>query len=1321
MADPQPNQPQSIEEIIRGLAAQDPSIADAFGGQEALNQTINKIGATDTKFQQSGGVYFALGQSPQETADRFTQIHVDEYRNSARPSLPALVAHHLDEIGLSHDSPHYKAAILVATRAEVDLAKDPQYHNKNHYADVTAQVAEFVKKNNELAQSGAAGAYRLTPEEMADSITAAVGHDLDHPGGKNATPEQIRNGDAFDKLRLEEQSFRAMEPLLKEAGLPAQSINDIHTMIQTTSPDGPHDILKAIAKAQQQGTPLTWEQIDPNNKMPEMKGLAEKLQQNPKLTARAAILEDADLGASAYEGLTSNIKMSANLTDEVQERGYVNKAGQPENLNGPFARKMFGQFVVKDGPASAAAQNALGQNYTDLQATTAQELQYQDIRTAIAKAAEADPKIIEDFGGKEKFDATMKKIAGVDTQFAQKGGVFFGFGSSPQETAQAFTDIHVDQYRDNARPSLPALVAHHLDEIGLSKDSPHYKAALLAATRAEVDLAKEPQYHNKNHYADVTAQVAEFVKRNNELAEKGVPGAQKLSPEEMADSITAAVSHDIDHPGGKNTAPGEAVTAENRLKLEERSFQAVEPLLKEAGLPQNSIDDIHTMIQTTSPDGPHGILKKVAKAQLSGQPIDWTKIDPDGKMPELKDLAEKLIQDPKLTARAAMLEDADLGASAYEGMKSNVKMSDVFSQELQERNYNENLRGPSARQGFSDFLVGEGPASLAAQDALGQNYKEMYAQTRPVANQMKTLALGIWQDDRMEGGTPFSRVETTGLNEMQVKNSLAAMKEAGLNPVVEQGSPAGKTVFRVEGDDVAKLQAMRENVIAKMDWKPDSTAEGVKVASVKTAPLGNDEIKALNNALASEQLAPVAHQPNTIAVAGYDAQVVQKIQQTTQAVNPPVPPKPPAGNGGGASGANASGSSGQNPPTNAAEATAVTAAVAEKVVKTAVNPGEQGPTASKFMGDPKASGNIEPGGVAPHNNIGGAGAGVVGLVLSGQGLHDAVKSGDKVEMTLAGTNLATATAQTTESVLAATGESLPVLSKATKFVPGLNIAATIADGAYQISKEDTTEHKVERGTVVAATAATGIALGTATATAAEAGVITTGVASVIGTGAVATGTAAVVVAAAPVVATAAAVTAVAYTGQKAIEAKRAWDDVDKTIAENGAATKRQNYKSDDGKPSVLGFKHIAVMMLHHSDEMKDANMNGTAGLQRDQKGRFKIDDFKQIDMRDPKNIAELERVLNAGIAKEDKIIKDNDSFVPKGWRIFSTKAVEKQTDAQMEQADLKGALQELQMYKQELKDWDASHPNDPATTGVAAQTSPPPGPQRPRTKGPGLG
>lgn len=359
---------RNMAEILDSLAAQDPSIVAMLGGVEKFEKTKAAISANDTHFQERGGVFFELGKSPMDTAQAFTQIHIESYRETGRPSLPALVAHHLDDIGLSADSPHYKAALLVAARAEIDLAVRPEYHNTNHFADVTAHVAVLLKHGNEMAKQGVPGAQLLTKEEIADSITAAVGHDLDHPGGKNNLPGQAPG--EYDPMRLEKASFAAMLPLLKEAGLPQKSIDEINVMVMTTSPDGPHAVLKAVAKAHHEGNGVDWEKIPGHEKFPELKVLAT----DPKLAERSAVLEDSDLGASAFEGMASNVEMSRVFTQELQNREYRNKAGQLENLNGDFARKMFGMYVVGDGPASLAAQDAVGQNYKDLSAVTEQRL-----------------------------------------------------------------------------------------------------------------------------------------------------------------------------------------------------------------------------------------------------------------------------------------------------------------------------------------------------------------------------------------------------------------------------------------------------------------------------------------------------------------------------------------------------------------------------------------------------------------------------------------------------------------------------------------------------------------------------------------------------------------------------------------------------------------------------------------------------------------------------------------------------------------------------------------------------------------------------------
>jgi hypothetical protein len=478
----------------------------------------------------------------------------------------------------------------------------------------------------------------------------------------------------------------------------------------------------------------------------------------------------------------------------------------------------------------------------DASQTVAVQAATQTLAERVRALAAQDPAIAASFGGPAELDRTLQRVAGLDTKFDARGGIYFRLGSTPQETAEAFARIHVDDYRDDARPSLPALVAHHLDELGLAKDNPHYKAALLVATRAEVELATTPGYHNKNHYADVTAQVAEFIKRNNELAEKGVRGAEKLSIEEMADSITAAVGHDLDHPGGKNALPGQKPGEFDPLRLEERSFQALEPLLREAGLSEKAVGDIHTMIQTTSPDGPHAILKALSKQALTGATPDWGKLPKGGVLDEIR---AKLEADPKILARSAILEDADLGGSAFEGLRSNIRMSDGFSQELQERNYNENLRGPNALKGFSDYVVGQGPASAAAQDAVGVNYTDMYAKNLPEAGKLRALGLE-WEQEP----DATSRVSVKDMPPMQLQATLDGLKAAGFTPEFR----AEAKEITLSAADTGKLAELRRDFIAGSRWQFDPTGEDLG-ASVPTARLGGDEIKALTVSLKAEGIA----------------------------------------------------------------------------------------------------------------------------------------------------------------------------------------------------------------------------------------------------------------------------------------------------------------------------------------------------------------------------------------------------------------------------------------------------------------------------------
>lgn len=810
------------------------------------------------------------------------------------------------------------------------------------------------------------------------------------------------------------------------------------------------------------------------------------------------------------------------------------------------------------------------------------------IAREINRVLAENPRAIADIGGNDQIQRTLQNITELDRSFQERGGVFFHSGSNAFETAERFTQIHVEQYRETGRPSLPALAVHHAEALGLDKASAEYKAMLMVAVRAEMETSVKPDYHSKNHYLDVAAMTANLLEKNNDMVAQGKGIA--LTKQDQALAFIAAIGHDLDHEGKSNPST-------DPLFNEKKSFAIMEPLLKDAGLTPQQIADARTILMTTSPNGPHAMLKTMAKGIRDGEPITVEGIQELDRAFNEKlgktagnlglqqlDFSEdlgRLNNNPKLIQMAAMVSDADLYASGGAGMKANEVMSRLLTDEgVKYNNSKLDFTTDGSRKFFLDGIVGqEGFASDAGRETANEMFKAMRTET----------------EQRLAAAA-------------EAKKAAAAKKS-------DDGDSGPKT----GGGD-------------------DGNGSGPRNGGGNNGGRPQD---------------------------GGDGSVTPKAPAT------PPPAAPPTAENSGDTG----------PKTTAPDGS------------------DKGPV-SKFMGEQRPGAMPKPG-VANASGAGlGIGMGVVGLV-------DAVESGDKVGAGLATANIASGTA---EAVVAATGKGL---TTAGKFIPGANIALTVADGVYQISKEQTTEAKVERGVVVTATAGTGIALGAAAATPAVAGGIGTTVAA-LGGGA-ATVTAATV--AAPVVLTAAAVVAVGYTGNAALESKRAWDNVDKMIEESGRPQRRESYKSEDGKPSILGYKHIAFQLRQHSEHLMSGNMNGVAGLERDNNGRFKIQDIKKIDMRDPKNIAELERVLAAEIAKQDKIIRDNDSVVPKGLRLFSGNSVDRMTNAQMERAGMAGALQEIQMYRKELQEYDAANPGNPATTG----TSTPAAPQRPRNRGPGMG
>jgi hypothetical protein len=311
-----------------------------------------------------------------------------------------------------------------------------------------------------------------------------------------------------------------------------------------------------------------------------------------------------------------------------------------------------------------------------------------------------------------------------------------------------------------------------------------------------------------------------------------------------------------------------------------------------------------------------------------------------------------------------------------------------------------------------------------------------------------------------------------------------------------------------------------------------------------------------------------------------------------------------------------------------------------------------------------------------------AGTSIAGAAVAVKGLYDGIKNGDKAQTALASGNLATSVATATVEVTKATSRGVtPALEGA---IGKANIVLTVADGVYQISREDSLRHKVQRSGAVATTTGLGLTLGAAGASVSEGAALT---------GALGTTGAAAAVAAAPLVLTGAAVMATAYTMEAAIRTARAYEALDKT-REEFKATKLDLDKQPGAAPNVYEYKNLPAVMGDICKNIRDDHL----GRQVDRNTEGRIKNPRQLNLNDPKTLAEYGRALDMQIEQEKTVVKENSSWIPR-WIQWGEKA-ETFENAQTVLAQLKAARDELTMYKSEVKEYRSK-----AATITAAETT----------------
>jgi hypothetical protein len=352
-----------------------------------------------------------------------------------------------------------------------------------------------------------------------------------------------------------------------------------------------------------------------------------------------------------------------------------------------------------------------------------------------------NPKLIYSaFHGDTNIADTLKEILDRDSEYGpltEDNGLLL---AHPNESASVvikhFAEICIGEWDINHRPSLPAIAVKELDRFGasspddevLSKEEQRIaKAMVLIAARAEMIKGKPPtdnqkakvnSYHNSVHTAHVAELASFLTQKNNQMFDEGTSPIKLQRKDQLLVSL-AAFAHDIDHSGGANPP-------DDKYLMEEKSFQAVLPLMQEMKISESDISTVHLLLRTTSPNGPTQFLKKIIKSGETEETSMKT-LDPENNFPEL----EPLIHDIKLLQMAAILSDSDLFASAGAGLDANIEMSTRISDELNKAAGVDrfDFTQDKSRKFFMDNIVGAGFISYAGAEAGNDNFIEMYQKT----------------------------------------------------------------------------------------------------------------------------------------------------------------------------------------------------------------------------------------------------------------------------------------------------------------------------------------------------------------------------------------------------------------------------------------------------------------------------------------------------------------------------------------------------------------------------------------------------------------
>lgn len=218
----------------------------------------------------------------------------------------------------------------------------------------------------------------------------------------------------------------------------------------------------------------------------------------------------------------------------------------------------------------------------------------------------------------------------------------------------AATALFAQWEQEGGGPSMPALLALGVREWALDTRQPEVKAAFMAALLAEIP--NDLQYHGNEHYRKVLLHTLRLIAAHNLIF---AGRAERLSPVQMAQMLTAACVHDLGHRGGDNLRDGVYTPG----FMEQLALDIARPYFDALDLDDDRRGEIETIVFCTDitfmagDNSPCVRMKKLFRHIFWGDEVGDPSLLTMGRLRRYED-------NPMLVRMAMMLHEADIATSA---------------------------------------------------------------------------------------------------------------------------------------------------------------------------------------------------------------------------------------------------------------------------------------------------------------------------------------------------------------------------------------------------------------------------------------------------------------------------------------------------------------------------------------------------------------------------------------------------------------------------------------------------------------------------------